>query len=125
MPFRTIALTLAALLSPTAAHAEGFLKVDGTQIVDDSGDPVILRGMGLGGWMLQEGYMLKLGEIGQQHRIRARLVELVGEARTADFYRAWLDNHTPEADIDAMANWGFRSEERRVGQEGVRTCRLR
>src|SRR3546814_11760704 len=102
MPIRTIALTLAALLSPTAAHAEGFLKVDGTQIVDDSGDPVILRGMGLGGWMLQEGYMLKLGEIGQQHRIRARLVELVGEARTADFYRAWPDNHTTEADIDAM-----------------------
>src|SRR3546814_5068848 len=53
--------------------------------------------------------MLKLGEIGQQHRIRARLVELVGEARTADFYRAWLDNHTTEADIDAMAKWGFNS----------------
>src|SRR3546814_19600148 len=107
MPFRTIALTLAALLSPTAAHAEGFLKVDGTQIVDDSGDPVILRGMGLGGWMLQEGYMLKLGEIGQQHRIRARLVELVGAARTADFYRAWLAHHTTEDDSTDMADEGF------------------
>lgn len=103
------AIALAALLSSTAAHAEGWLKVDGTNIVDDSGKPVILRGMGLGGWMLQEGYMLKLGEVGQQHRIRAKLVELVGEERTAEFYRAWLNNHTTEADIAQMAKWGFNS----------------
>lgn len=109
MNFRTVALALAALLCSTAAHAEGFLKVKGTEIVDGSGKPVILRGMGLGGWMLQEGYMLKLGEVGQQHKIRAKLVELVGEERTATFYRAWLDNHTTRADIDQMAKWGFNS----------------
>ena len=103
MKFGSIALTLAALLCSTTAHAEGYLRAEGTQIVDDSGKPVILRGMGLGGWMLQEGYMLKLGELGQQHVIRAKLVELVGEKRTAAFYRAWLDNHTTEADIAAMA----------------------
>jgi len=109
MKFWSVALTLASLLSPAPAHAEGYLKVDGTRIVDDSVQPIILRGMGLGGWMLQEGYMLKLGEIGQQHKIRAKLVELVGEERTAEFYRAWLDSHTTRADIDAMAKWGFNS----------------
>ncbi|MDO9367400.1 MAG: cellulase family glycosylhydrolase [Sphingopyxis sp.] len=109
MKIRTFALALAALLSSTATQAEGFLKVEGTQIVDETGKPVILRGMGLGGWVLQEGYMLKLGEVGQQHKIRAKLVELVGEERTAEFYRAWLDNHTTEADIAAMAKWGFNS----------------
>jgi endoglucanase len=109
MKLRSLALALAALLSSTTAYAEGWLKVDGTQIVDDSGKPVTLRGMGLGGWMLQEGYMLRLGEVGQQHRIRAKLVELVGEERTAAFYRAWLDNHTTQADIAAMAKWGFNS----------------
>ncbi|ALH80084.1 cellulase family glycosylhydrolase [Sphingopyxis macrogoltabida] len=109
MKFGSIAAALATLLLPAAAHAEGMLKVRGTQIVDASGKPVILRGMGLGGWMLQEGYMLKLGEVGQQHRIRAKLVELVGEERTAEFYRAWLNNHTTEADIAQMAKWGFNS----------------
>lgn len=109
MNFRTAALALTALFSSAAAHAQGFLKVEGTEIVDGSGKTVILRGMGLGGWMLQEGYMLKLGEVGPQHRIRAKLVELVGEERTATFYRAWLDNHTTEADIAAMAKWGFNS----------------
>ncbi|KTE36456.1 MULTISPECIES: cellulase family glycosylhydrolase [unclassified Sphingopyxis] len=109
MKFGSVFLALVALFSSTAAQAEGWLRVEGTQIVDDSGQPVILRGMGLGGWMLQEGYMLKLGEVGQQHKIRAKLVELVGEERTAEFYRAWLDNHTTEADIAQMAKWGFNS----------------
>src|SRR3546814_20983639 len=95
MTFRAIALLLATLLSPTAARAEGFLKVDGTRIVDDSGEPIALRGMGLGGWMLQEGYMRQLGEIGPQHRIPARLVEPVGKKRQADFYPTWRDNPTP------------------------------
>ncbi len=109
MTFRSIMVALALLLPTGTAQAEGFLKVEGTRIVDGSGKPVILRGMGLGGWMLQEGYMLKLGEIGPQHKIRAKLVELVGEERTAQFYRAWLDNHTTKADIDQMAKWGFNS----------------
>jgi hypothetical protein len=45
----------------------------GTEIVDGQDRPVILRGMGLGGWVLQEGYMLQLPELGQQHVIRARI----------------------------------------------------
>ncbi|HEY0597849.1 cellulase family glycosylhydrolase [Sphingopyxis sp.] len=109
MKLRSLALALAFLAPTLSAHAQGFLKVDGTRIIDGSGQPVVLRGMGLGGWMLQEGYMLKLGEVGQQHRIRSKLVELVGEERTATFYRALLDNHTTEADIAAMAKWGFNS----------------
>ena len=60
-------MTSAANANPREpAPAPGFLDVRGTEIVDGAGRPVILRGMGLGGWMLQEGYMLKLGELGQQ-----------------------------------------------------------
>ena len=29
----------------------GFIKVEGTKLVDGSGKEVILRGAGLGGWM--------------------------------------------------------------------------
>ena len=36
------------------ASAQDWLKVEGTRIVDEAGDPVILRGMGLGGWLLQK-----------------------------------------------------------------------
>ena len=36
------------------------LRVQGKYIYNNKGEEVILRGIGLGGWMLQEPYMLKL-----------------------------------------------------------------
>jgi endoglucanase len=105
---RIIALAAALLASPAMAQT-GFYRADGTRIVDGEGRSVILRGMGLGGWMLQEGYMLQLSQLGQQHVIRGRLEDLVGPEATARFYEAWLDNYVTKADIDAMARWGFNS----------------
>jgi len=104
---RLFALLLCALLAPPAAAA-GFLHADGARIVDGDNRPVLLRGMGLGGWMLQEGYMLHLGQH-QQHVIRRDIAALVGPDKAAAFYRAWLDNFITKADIDAMAGWGFNS----------------
>ncbi|MBO9730114.1 MAG: cellulase family glycosylhydrolase [Chitinophaga sp.] len=90
-------------------NGQGYLKTKGTIIVNDQNEKVILRGMGLGGWMLQEGYMFRLGNIGQQYKIRAKIQELVGPERTEAFYEAWLNNHTTKADIDSLAAWGFNS----------------
>jgi len=88
----------------------GYLKVDGKRIVDEKGSNVLLRGMGLGGWMLQEGYMLQVEKIGQQqHTIRKNIADLIGPQKTDAFYEAWLANHTRKIDIDSMARWGFNS----------------
>lgn len=97
------------LLGSSLASAQGYLRADGQFIVNEQGEKVLLRGMGLGGWMLQEGYMLKLGNLGQQHVMRAKIEELIGAEATQEFYTAWLANHTTKADIDAMAKWGFNS----------------
>ncbi len=101
-------LMLCVVVFPAAA-ARDFLRVQGKAIVDAQGRPVILRGMGLGGWMLQEGYMLEVPQLATQRNIRARIAELIGEEKAEAFHQAWLDNHTTKADIDAMARWGFNS----------------
>lgn len=108
---KKLALALLACMTTLPASAQDWLRADGQRIVDESGNPILLRGMGLGGWMLQEGYMLQLGQLGsgQQYRIRAAIAELIGEEKTAEFYQAWLDNHTRKADIDRMARWGMNS----------------
>ena len=90
-------------------HGQGFLKAQGKDIVDDSVKPIILRGMGLGGWMLQEGYMFRLGNIGQQYRIREKIADVVGMDKAEQFYNQWLANHTTKTDVDSMASWGFNS----------------
>jgi hypothetical protein len=84
--------------------------VDGKRIVDEKGNNVILRGMGLGGWMLQEGYMLHVEKIGQQQNvIRKNIADLIGVQKADAFYDAWLTNHTRKIDVDSMARWGFNS----------------
>src|SRR5215218_1922559 len=98
-----------ALLISTNSMSQGFLRADGKRIVNEKGENVLLRGMGLGGWMLQEGYMLRVSGQGQQHKIRARITELVGDTKTQEFYDAWLANHTRKIDIDSMKAWGFNS----------------
>ncbi|HEY5852352.1 MAG TPA: cellulase family glycosylhydrolase [Lysobacter sp.] len=98
-----------AVLAPLPADAGGFLRAQGRQIVDEQGNPVLLRGIGLGGWMLQEGYMLEVPGSGTQRSIQARISELIGPDKTEAFYQAWRENHVTKADIDALAAWGFNS----------------
>jgi len=104
-----LALSGFASLITTSANALEYLRANGQFIVNEQGEEILLRGMGLGGWMLQEGYMLRLGNLGQQHVIRAQIEALIGAEATQNFYDAWLKNHTTKADIDAMARWGFNS----------------
>jgi len=100
---------ISLLCSASTVQAQGYLDVRGKYIVNDKGEKVILRGMGLGGWMLQEGYMLRFPGQGQQHRIKAAIADVIGKDKTAEFYDAWLNNHVRKADIDSMKAWGFNS----------------
>jgi endoglucanase len=99
----------AAIITALTIRAQGqYLHTMGQKIVDKNNNEIILRGMGLGGWMVQEGYMLETNSFANtQHDIRKKISELVGETNTAKFYDAWLLNHCTERDIDSMAAWGF------------------
>lgn len=99
----------AAFIISCSAVSGQWLSASGKAIVKDRRDTVILRGMGLGGWMLQEGYMFRLSNLGQQYRIREKIKDVVGEKKTSDFYNQWLSAHTTKADIDSLASWGFNS----------------
>ncbi|MBK6946991.1 MAG: carbohydrate-binding protein [Haliscomenobacter sp.] len=90
------------------AKGQEFLKAHGKVIIKESGDTFLLRGMGLGGWMLQEGYMLQTaGFANPQYQIRAKIQELIGPEATDQFYDAWLSNHVRKIDIDSLGSWGF------------------
>ncbi len=103
-------LVLFQLLSPAAIQGQGFLHADGKQIVNGDGENVLLRGIGTGNWMLQEGYMMETSDIaGTQHEFREKLVNSIGEAYVDSFYTVWLENHCTRADIDSLASWGFNS----------------
>ena len=99
-----------AVMVPGSLQGQHRLSTEGPLIVNEAGEPFLLRGMGLGGWMLQEGYMLQTaGFANAQYEIRNKIEQLIGEDATDEFYTAWLQNHVTRADIDAMKAWGFNS----------------
>lgn len=110
--YRYILLLIFAMgiFAPESLSSQSFLSTNGKAIVNEQGDTIILRGMGLGGWMVQEGYMLQTaGFANSQHKIRNEVEQLIGSTDTDAFYDAWLANHCRKADIDSLAAWGFNS----------------
>ena len=100
---------LIALLGYINVDAQ-FLSTEGKNIVNEDGEEILLRGMGLGGWMLMEGYMMQTASFANaQHKLKDRIEELIGEADTEAFFDAWLANHVTKADIDSLKSWGFNS----------------
>ncbi|RZJ70310.1 carbohydrate-binding protein [Flavobacterium sp.] len=100
---------LALLLLSVASFGQ-FVHRNGQQVIDHNGQPIIFRGLGLGGWMVQEGYMLQTDAFaGPQHKIREKINQLVGPANTETFYQAYRDNGITKRDIDSLKAWGFNS----------------
>ena len=66
---------------------EGFIHAEGGALVDGRGEPLILRGVGLGNWLLPEGYMWKFESPGPQspHEIEGLIVDLVGLESAGEF----------------------------------------
>ena len=110
MKTRTILFSILLHISVMQVFGQEFLSTNGKAIVNESGDSIILRGMGLGGWMLQEGYMMQTsGFANPQYQLRAKIEELIGAADTELFYETWRTNHVKKVDIDSLKAWGFNS----------------
>jgi endoglucanase len=104
-----ILLTSIVSFASMHVYAQQFLQANG-KYLSHRNKEVLLRGIGLGGWMLQEPYMLQLSGVAKnQSDIKKKITDLIGEERTNRFYNAWLENHCTKKDIDALAAMGFNS----------------
>ena len=102
-------LLLAAWL-PTAMRAEGFLHARAQDIVDDGGNKVLLRGVGLGNWLLPEGYMWKFDGAGDRPRKIEKIVaDLAGPQYAQQFWSQYRRNYITEADVRRIAQLGYNS----------------
>ena len=90
---------------PTPQH---FAKVNGKQIIDKEGNVLFIRAVGLGNWLLPEGYMWKFGKEGDRPRkIEKRIIELIGEGKSEIFWQEFRQNYITEADIARIKDLGF------------------
>jgi len=86
-----------------------FLHTQGTTIVDSTGQEIILRGLGLGAWLVQEGYQLHIPGYGSPSDIENKIVDLISRESAERFYQKYIQNYVTEEDIKKIAEWGFNS----------------
>ncbi len=76
----------------------------------EGNSPILLRGFGLGGWFLPEGYMWKLyKKCDRPRRMEAVLEKLCGRTYAEAFWKHYLDSYITEEDIKLIAEEGFNS----------------
>lgn len=104
-------LLIFLFIAATTAQAQTpkYLHRSGKDIADSTGNPILLRGIGLGGWLVPEGYMLQFPGFGSPTVIREMITDLIGEANTEQFYQVYEANYVNAADIDLIAEWGYNS----------------
>ena len=108
MRLRLVFLIAAALLHANVSLSQ-FMRAEGKAIVDANGKPVLLRGLGLGGWLVPEGYMLHIPGRGSPSSIRNLILDLLGAADTERFYQLYRANYVNANDLQQIAAWGFNS----------------
>jgi endoglucanase len=106
---KLLSASLLACLATLPAFAQTpLLRADGPKIVDAQNREVLLRGMNLGGWLLQEGYMMKPGYGGTQGSVKRVLYQAgMSDAAVEKFYQQYRANFITKADIDFIAQQGF------------------
>jgi endoglucanase len=110
-PLSSLVLLVGLFLGqPTLTAALTFLHTQGEDIVDEKGKKILLRGVGLGNWMLPEGYMWRFGENGDRPRKIEKVVsDLIGPEKAAQFWSEFRKNYITEADIARIVELGFNS----------------
>ena len=116
-----IAVTAAALLigqkddiiyaeRPSMITEKDFLMVSGANLVNQNGEAVVLRGVNLGGWLLQESWMCPIagtdGEWGNLDTIEAFKANGLTDEQIQQLFDTYQENWITEADLDIIAATG-------------------
>jgi hypothetical protein len=110
--FLLVLLALAACIGgpPAQAASEpdpGFVTVRGREILGPDGEPLRLRGINLGNWLLPEGYMFYFAQATSPRQIDQIFKELIGTEATNAFWRRWRDTFITRADIRYIRSTGM------------------
>ncbi|MCM8791814.1 MAG: glycoside hydrolase family 5 protein [Candidatus Omnitrophica bacterium] len=83
-----------------------FLSVQGNDIVDEKKNPLILKGINLGGWLMMEGYILGGRNI-PEHKFKRKFIKRWGKASLEEFENLFYINFIKEDDFKIIKNLGF------------------
>lgn len=87
-----------------------FVRQCGKQLHDTEGRPLLLKGVGLGNWLLPEGYMWKFfDKCDRPRRIEALIENLIGRQEAERFWRQFTDTYISYEDMRFIKQCGLNS----------------
>lgn len=85
--------------------SNGILRTEGDKVIDNSGNSVLLRGAGLGGWMNMENFIT--GYPGHESQHRSAMLQVLGKEKSDFFFDKFLEYFFTEADAKFFASLGL------------------
>ena len=100
---------LCVLMMPAvAAQARSFWHIEGQQVVDGAGRPIVMHGINVGNWLLWEGWMLDAGAArGTETGMLDRLADALSPLSARDFMERYQEGYITENDVATMKQAGF------------------
>lgn len=101
-------LWTAAWASDPATNAPaGFIQTRGRDLVDSDGNIFLIRGIGLGNWLMPEGYMFKFKKAKSPSQIADLMQLALGPDDAARFWELFRDRYITRDDITLIRQAGF------------------
>ncbi|MDR0299811.1 MAG: glycoside hydrolase family 5 protein [Streptococcaceae bacterium] len=89
----------------------GYIHSENKRLVNDKGE-IILKGWGIGNWLLCEGYMWQYADssrMDRPRRIEEVISELIGMKAAEKFWRAYRENYFTREDVKRLKAQGYNS----------------
>ena len=111
MAMQVSALGFAGEEAPATAEggftADDFLKTKGRKIVNAKGEEIMLKGVNLGSWLIQEDWLSPYEEVADNHEIIETLIDRFGTEKAYELMGVYEDNWITEYDLDNIKALGF------------------
>lgn len=84
-----------------------FFSVQGKEIIDLNENPILLKGINLGNWLVPEGYMFQFSKISSPQFIYFFFNTLIGPEEANKFWENFRKNYITKEDIHLIKSLGF------------------
>lgn len=101
------AIAALCLWTLPASAADGFIHTHGRDLVEPSGKTFLIQGIGLGNWLMPEGYMFKFKQAKSPRQIHALMKTILGREDAAEFWKLFRERYIAREDIQFIKRAGF------------------
>lgn len=89
------------------SQSKNFFSVRGKEIIDLNENPILLKGINLGNWLVPEGYMFHFSKISSPQFIYFFFNTLIGSEDANKFWEDFRKNYITVEDIHLIKSLGF------------------